>query len=101
MSEVREFLTALAVKGGDNATNELLAEILIEDGNIVHCGEQIEHRWYIEEEVVTEIEGIFIKYTSYIITGDACMDDMGLKYDLDNAKFVTKKTRTVIEVYYA
>jgi len=101
MSEVREFLIELCKTEGWDTDKEDLAEALTE------CGKQVwsdkntdQHRWYIRQDVVTEINGIFIKYTDYIITGDNGMADMDLEYDLDAARIVQKKTREVIETYY-
>ena len=96
---VRQFLIeynkskAWGVDDGD------LAETLTE-AKRVHTGSTDEHRWYIEQEVVSEVDGTFISFTDYIITGDNNMGDMGLSYDLDSAKIVTRKERKIIEVYY-
>lgn len=59
-----------------------------------------EHRWYGLREVVVELEGKFIKYEEYRITGDNSMCDMDLEYNLNDFSFVEKKTRTVEETYY-
>jgi len=101
MTDIRKFLTAIANKEGWDADDNGLAEILTDYGKVIHKGEQDEHRRYIAEERVTEIEGKFIQYTDYIITGDDCMEDMDLSYDLDEAKFVERKERQVTQVYFS
>jgi len=101
MKTAREFLTELCKSEGYDTDYDSLAEALTECGNQVWSDSDTdEHRWYICQDVVTEINGVFIKYTDYIITGDSSMCDMDLKYDLDSAKIVTKKTREVTETYY-
>jgi hypothetical protein len=59
------------------------------------------HRWYGIQSVVNEIDGVFIMFNDYIITGDGCMGDMDLSHNLDDMAIVHRKERTVIEVYYA
>jgi hypothetical protein len=99
METAREFLTKIAVKEGWDTDDDGLGEILCE-GNIVHTGKDDVHRWYIRRPTVTEVEGVFIKFWDYIITGDNSMSDMDLHYDIDLAKIVERKEREVIEVYY-
>ena len=91
MTTVREFLTKYNEKKGYAINDSTLIETMTEVGKVVHRGGQDRHRWYICETVVTEIDGTFIQYTDYIIAGDNSMDDMGLEYDLDNAKIVERK----------
>lgn len=98
--KVKDFLTDYCKKNGWGVTYDDLAEALVECGKIVHKGKQDEHRWYILQTVVAELDGKFIQYKNYIITGDNSMSDMDLHYNLDEAKFVEKKERTVIETYY-
>ena len=97
---VKEFLTAINKREGYSIDDEALVETLVETGERVFSGYQDVHRWYITEEVVNEVEGRFIMFTDYIITGDNGMDDMDLSYDLEKAYFVEKKTREVTETYY-
>jgi len=95
---VREFLTAINIKEDWDIDDESLGETLVDHGRKVYSGEQDSHRWYIREiGSVQQIEGRFIQYDDYIITGDNSMSDMDLHYDIDNAKFVEKKTRTIEE----
>lgn len=96
---VREFLTEYNNSKGWGVDDGDLAETLTE-AERVHAGSTDEHRWYIEQEVVSNVDGTFISFTDYIITGDNNMQDMGLSYDLDSARIVTRKERQIIEVYY-
>jgi len=97
---VREFLTEYNKKDGYGTDDDELIETLIEYGNIVHREGRDIHRWYMCDTVVTEIDGTYIKYIDYTITGDSCMRDMDLKYDLDSAKIVERKEREIVEIYY-
>ena len=97
---VREFLTTYNEKHGYGIDDGCLIESLIEEGVVVHKGDTDQHRWYIMQECVSEIEGVYIRFTDYIITGDMGMADMDLSYDLDSAEIVTKRERQVTEVYY-
>lgn len=96
---VREFLKQVNEKHGLGTDEESLIETLV-DGVILHRSGRDEHRWYICETVVTDIDGTYIQYTDYVITGDNSMSDMDLRYDLDAAKIVERKERQVTEVYY-
>jgi hypothetical protein len=75
-------------------------ETIIDLGIEVWTGHQELHRWYILEACVYEVEGIFVRFQQYIITGDDSMYDMGLEYDLDNFEVVEKKTRMEEVTYY-
>jgi hypothetical protein len=99
MSTVREFLKQVSEKKGYGVTDADLIELLTE-GNKVHSEGRDEHRWYICETVVCEVDGTYIQFTDYIITGDGNMQDMDLEYDLDSAKIVERKEREITEVYY-
>jgi len=99
MKTVKEFLTEYCLKN-DWPTDVGSLEESLECGKTVWEGERDEHRWYIRIEKVVEIEGTLIKFWDYIITGDGCMSDMGLEYDLDLAKIVERKERVVKEFYY-
>ena len=100
MQTVREFLIDYNKKHGYDIDDYSLIETLIEVGTNVYSGDQDEHRWYICETVVNEIDGVYIQYTDYIITGDNSMRDMDLSYDIDSAQIVERKEREVVEVYY-
>lgn len=97
---VIEFLTEYATKEGYSTDTESLQETLSECGEIIFRGNRDQHRWYIAEEVVANFDGTFIMYTDYVITGDGCMRDMDLEYDLEAASIVERKERQVVEVYY-
>lgn len=97
---VREFLKKVNQEHGWDVDDFSLAETLIDYGTVVHRSGQDQHRWYICQTAVTEIDGTFIAFTDYIITGDNSMSDMDLHYDLDAAKIVERKERTITEVYY-
>ena len=96
---VREFLAGICAREGYGTEEGSLTELLTE-GARVHSGDTDEHRWYICQDVVNEVEGTFIRFTDFIITGDNSMSDMDLSYDLDAAKIVTKKERRITETYY-
>jgi len=97
---VRQVLADYSKSKGYGDDDDILTEILTE-GKTVYTDPYIDmHRWYGIQNVVNEIDGVFIMFSDYIITGDNGMGDMDLSYDLDSAKIVTRKERTVIEVYY-
>jgi len=97
---VRQFLAKYNEQQGYDSAEGCLIETLIEVGQVVwEDPVRDEHRWYICVDRVKDIDGTYIKYTDYIITGDT-MYDMGLEYDLDEAEIVERKERTVVEVYY-
>lgn len=98
MKTAREFLKEYNEKEGWGTDDGELIETLIDAGKIVHREGRDEHRWYICETVVTDIDGTFIQF--YTITGDNSMRDMDLEYDLDAARIVDRKERQVTEVYY-
>ena len=99
MKTVKELLESVCIRDGYEPDYDNMSEIL-ECGEVVWEGERDQHRWYIRLPVVVKLEGYYIHYTSYIITGDGCMDDMDLQYNLDAAHFVERKEREVVEVYY-
>ena len=101
VTTVREFLTEYAKNRGGSTEDEALIETLTEEGEIVYTDPDINmHRWYGLQTVVCEIDGVFIEYDKYIITGDAGLGDMDLKYNLDEMSLVEKKERQVTEIYY-
>jgi predicted phage-related endonuclease len=98
---VREVLTEHNKANGYGVDDECLIETLTESQR-VHTDSYIDmHRWYGIQSVVNEIDGVFIMFNDYIITGDGCMGDMDLSHNLDDMAIVHRKERTVIEVYYA
>lgn len=99
---VVDYLKARNEKEGYSVDMEGLVETLQESGTVVWEDGYIDmHRWYGVQEVVYKLDDKFIGFYNYIITGDNGVSDMGLEYDLADASFVTKKTRTIEEVYYA
>lgn len=81
--------------------DEDILEVICYDGDTVWKDSYLdEHRWYSLQEVVVKIDNIYIKYNRYLITGDNCMSDMDLRYNLDDFHIVEKKTRIIEEVYY-
>jgi len=100
MSTAKDVLIKYNSDRGYGIDDEDLIETLIEDGKVVHRTGRDVHRWYVCETVVRDLDGIFLQHTDYLITGDSCMSDMDLKYDLDNVKLVERKERQVTEVYY-
>ena len=101
MNELRKFLSEYSTSKGWGDDESDLVEVMVECGKTVWRDPDTDrHRWYICQDVVVDIDGTFIKYTDYIITGDSSMYDMDLSYSLDSSCIVTKKTRTVTETYY-
>lgn len=98
---VKQFLIERNERDGESADYDGLAETLTEEGERVYTDPEVDmHRWYGRQRVVNKIDDKFIMFWDYIITGDNSMSDMDLEYDLDGAKFVTKKERTITETYY-
>jgi hypothetical protein len=100
MGDVRDFLKKYNSEKGYGVTDEDLRESLAFGGVEVWSGSQDEHRWFICIEKVRDFDGTFILFGDFIITGDNCMSDMDLEYDLDAAKIVERKERTITEIYY-
>jgi hypothetical protein len=95
----REFLTQYNNAKGYGVSYGELEETLTE-GKTVWVGGGKEHRWYIIRPTVKDIDGTFILFDDYVITGDDSMSDMGLEYDLDYAKVVERKERIETVIYY-
>ena len=96
---VREFLKKHNEKRGWDTDEYGLTETLVE-ADTVWSGADDTHRWFICRPVVKDVEGTYIRFLDYIITGDNSMSDMDLEYDLDNAEIVERKERQVTEIYY-
>lgn len=100
-ASVREFIQGYNKKNGFGEDDDDLIESILDNGKVVYEDSYLdEHRWYACREIVVDLDGVFIKFMSYIITGDASMDDMDLHYSLEDMAIVQRKERTVIEVYY-
>jgi len=98
---VREFLKEYSEsKGWPVESDEDLVETLLDATKHVLTIQHEQHIWYIAAETVVELDGRYIKYNDYVITGDDNAADMGLEYDLDTARFVERKERQITEVYY-
>jgi len=97
---VREFLKKVNEEHGWGTDDDSLIETLIDYGVTVHTEGMDEHRWYICQTKVNQIDGTFIAFTDYIITGDNSMSDMDLKHDLETARIVERKERAITEIYY-
>ena len=101
MSEkkVIEYLTDYNKSKGWETSKYELVETLLE-ADTVWEGKDDEHRWYICRPVVKNVDGVYIRFIDYIITGDNSMSDMDLEHDLENAEIVERKERRITEVYY-
>lgn len=100
MKTVKEIFTPILEKEGYKPSEDGIIEYIIEFGEEVWTGDTDEHRWYILEETVHDVDGIFVKFDKYIITGDKSMDDMDLSYDLNDFSIVERKEKVETVVYY-
>lgn len=100
MKTAKEVLTNYRANHDYPATEDGLKEMLGYCGDIVWEGKDDQHRWYIIRPTVKEFDGEYILYDDYVITGDNSMKDMDLEYDVESAKVVKRKERTVTEIYY-
>ena len=101
MSEkkVIEYLTDYNKSKRWETSKYALVETLL-DADTVWEGKDDVHRWYICRPVVKNVDGVYIRFIDYIITGDNSMSDMDLEHDLENAEIVERKERRITEVYY-
>ena len=98
---VRDLLISICKREGwDWEDQAELEQVLWDYGTKVWSGDIDFHRWYGVQEVVHDIDGHYVSFIDYVIKGGAGMDDMDLQHNIDEAKFVDRKTRTVEEVYY-
>ncbi|MEE9193110.1 MAG: hypothetical protein V3U21_01110 [Thermodesulfobacteriota bacterium] len=100
MSKVKQILVDTCINNGWDIDDESLIDTLLDYGTVADVKNGRTHRWYIDTEVVTEIDGVLIQYNGFLVTGDNSWKDMDLEIDLDKAKIVTRKERQVTEVYY-
>ena len=99
MMTVREFLVGYLADTQfltDLSDEELMRELSY--GKEVDRRHHDTHRHHVEWKVVVQIGDKFIEYTHYEMSGDEIMSDRGLYLDLDTARFVRPKQRTV--TYY-
>ena len=98
---VREFIREYNIKNGWTADDDDdLMETLLDGSEHVETIHLDAHRWYIAAVTIVKLNGRYIKFDDYVITGDNSVSDMGLEYDLDSAKFVEKTERQITEIYY-
>lgn len=93
--KVRAHIEAHAKKEGWTIeSDEDLIEVVTEANEISSTIEG-SHRWYDVTWNVVEIDGMYIGYAGYHITGDNNMFDMGLEYDLDTFQECKRVEKTV------
>lgn len=98
---VREFVTEYNQKNKWPADDDGdLMETLLDGSDHVKTVQHEAHRWYIRAETVVKLDGKYIKFDDYVTTGDSGVQDLGLEYDLDSARFVERKERQITEIYY-
>jgi hypothetical protein len=84
--EMQKFLENVCLREGFGTTDKDFAELLSESGEVYsEIGDA--HRWYDEKTVVVKIDGKFIQYEGYHLTGDDSASDMGLEFDLSSVQF--------------
>ena len=99
--DVRSYVRNIALENGNkNIDDDVLIEIICEGSEVWISPDIDMHRWYGRQCTVVELEGVFIEFNQYIITGDNGMGDMDLEYNLDDFKIVQQKQRTIVETYY-
>ena len=59
-----------------------------------------EHRWYEDEENISEIDGKFIRWYGYHTTGDANWRDMDLEIEWNDMEEVIPYEETVVKIKY-
>lgn len=89
--KVKQHLIQYALKHGYSEEEINLEEILREEGTQVHSEIVSSHRWYDDEEIIVELDGMYIRYYDYHITGDNSAYDMGLEFDESSVVQVFKK----------
>ncbi len=92
--KIREHLENYCKRRGYDISNEDLMEVVTES-KIIDWEITNSHRWYDNTEVITEVDGMFLKYDGFHITGDNSCDDLGLKHDLNSLVEVVKTTKTI------
>lgn len=97
--KIKDYVKAYCLKKGyECETDEDILETILESSEEVWSGESDSHRWYDLIETVVDLDGLFIGYQRYHITGDNCMSDMGLEYNLDD--FVLVEPKEVMTTIY-
>jgi hypothetical protein len=101
MSELRGLLTQYNIEKDYEIRDCDLIETILDDGEEVWADSDMDvHRWYNRQECVHKLNDTYIKFYKYIITGDACMEDMDLEYDLDEDFWIVEKKERVETVTY-
>lgn len=103
MKSLREHLTEVATQCGDEPTDEVLFEILVECNHEVCKDDEDEHRWYINWRHVFKVtidgyERYFAMVIPHMKTESGCRSDVGFEENVDNAWEVFP--RTVSKVVY-
>ena len=96
--DVREFLEAHNKDHGWGTDIDVLIETLT-DARDVHREKVDDARWWYDENVVTELDGMYILYPWAVSTRDMSAQESGWEMDLNMIRFVTpvEKTITVYE----
>lgn len=101
METIKDIVAQYCKEEASTITKSDIIEVITECSKEVWTDGYIDqHRWYGLQDVVVELEGVFIAYQKYIITGDNGMADMDLEYSVDDFSIVEKKTRVVEQTYY-
>src|ERR1700760_2563189 len=96
--KIKQHLDAIALREGYSIEEDSDYIEIITEGDIIWEGERDSHRWYDLIETVIDAEGLLIGYDRYHITGDNCMADMGLEYDIDGF-FLVEPMEVTTTVY--
>lgn len=92
--KIKTFLIAYCQSKGWSTSDKDLEEVLVEQMPVFkEIGSA--HRWYDDEFRVVEIDGRFIGFNWYHVTGDNSISDMDLELDTSSVCFVDKKQKMV------
>lgn len=92
---IKAHVAAYNEKNGWGTTDADLFETIREAGKKVFSEIKGSHRWYEDEFVVIELDGMLIGYNDFHTTGDANWHDLGLEHDLSSICEIEKKQKTV------
>jgi len=95
--KIKKHLTDYAISKGWETDDDTLFEI-VREGKRVYEENSSEHRWYVDQFRVVEVNGMHIGYDDFFMTGDNSASDMGLKYDY-NSICEVKQVQKTITVY--
>lgn len=85
--EVKQFLTTVFEKNSKPTDDSDEFMELIKYSTKVYTTIVGHHRWYDDELNVVKIDGKYIGYLDYYMTGDACAYDMDLHFDWSSVAF--------------